>query len=708
MRVPYSWLMEYLKADVDPEKLGHVLTMGGLEVEEIRDFTSEDGKFNDQILITSATSNRGDLLSMIGVARHAAALLRAEWQMPSINMGLLGEPVGGGVDARADNLHIELADADADACPRYSGLVVDGVSVGDSPDWMAHRLEAAGMRPIANLVDCTNYVMLELGQPLHGFDYNLLQGGHIIVRLATEGEQILTLDKQWRVMTSRDLLITDPAGPAAIAGVMGGADTEMTWKTKKVLLESAHFDATTIRKTSLRLGLSSEASYRFERIVDPAGTLRALARVAGLILTTAGGRVEGNAVDACAREFAPLRVPLRPEKCNAVLGTDIAPSDMARSLEALGCEVEETNAEAFAVAVPTFRPDVEREIDLIEEVAIVTGYENIPTTVPGKLTQSGRLTSAQRFERRARQALRSAGLNESISYSMISPKDLDRMGYPQDAPERNMLPLASPMIAEQSHMRSTLLPSMLQAAEYNQHQRVEAVRLYEVANVFIPRAEGALPHEQLRAAGIIMGPYWSSRWNMPEQALLPDFFTIKGILEQLVAALGVQGVSYRATAHPACHPGQCAAVQLGDEQIGIIGKVSAAVCDAYDLANEAFVFEINLRALLDAACAYATYRQVPRFPAALRDIAIVVDDTPRNTCAALTSAIQEAGGEQLSSVEVFDLYADASRLGEGKKQLAFSLSFRTPQGTLTDEQVDELVDGIVSHLRTTMGAELRS
>mgnify|MGYP001055303130 FL=1 len=706
MRVPYSWLMEYLKADIEPERLGRVLTMGGLEVEEIRDFTSEDGKFNDQILITSATSNRGDLLSMIGVARHAAALLEAEWQMPSIDMGLLGEPVGGGADARADNLHIELADADA--CPRYSGLVVDGVSVSESPDWMAHRLEAAGMRPIANLVDCTNYVMLELGQPLHGFDYGLLQGGHIIVRLATEGEQVLTLDKQWRVMTARDLLITDPAGPAAIAGVMGGADTEMTWKTKNVLLESAHFDATTIRKTSLRLGLSSEASYRFERIVDPAGTLRALARVAGLILETAGGGVEGNAVDACAREFAPLRVPLRPEKCNAVLGTDIAPSDMARSLEALGCEVEETDAGTFTVSVPTFRPDVEREIDLIEEVAIVTGYENIPTTVPGKLTQSGRLTPAQRLERRARQALRSAGLNETISYSMISPKDLDRMGYAADAPERNLLPLASPMIAEQSHMRTTLLPSMLQAAEYNQHQRVEAVRLYEVANVFIPRTENELPHEELHAAGIIMGPYWSSRWNMPEQALLPDFFTIKGSLEQLVAALGVQGVSYCATAHPACHPGQCAAVQLGDEQIGMVGKLSAAVCDAYDLANEAFVFEINLRALLDTACGYATYRQVPRFPAALRDIAVVVDDTPESTCAALVSAIREAGGEKLSSVEVFDLYADQSRVGEGKKQLAFSLSFRTPEGTLTDEQVDELVDSIVSHLKTTMGAELRS
>ena len=706
MRVPYSWLMEYLNADTDPEKLGHVLTMGGLEVEEIRDFTSEDGKFNDQILITSATSNRGDLLSMIGVARHAAALLDAQWRMPDVDMGLLGEPVGGGAAARADNLHIELADAAA--CPRYSGLVVDGVTVGDSPDWMAYRLEAAGMRPIANLVDCTNYVMLELGQPLHGFDYDLLQGGHIIVRVATEGEQVLTLDKQWRVMTARDLLITDPAGPAAIAGVMGGADTEMTWKTKKVLLESAHFDSTSIRKTSLRLGLSSEASYRFERIVDPAGTLRALARVAGLILETAGGRVEGNAVDACAREFAPLRVPLRPEKCNAVLGTDIAPADMARSLRALGCEVEETNAEAFAVAVPTFRPDVEREIDLIEEVAIVTGYENIPTTVPGRLTQSGRLTPAQRLERRARQALRSAGLNETISYSMISPKDLDRMGYPQDAPERTMLPLASPMIAEQSHMRTTLLPSMLQAAEHNQHQRVEAVRLYEVANVFIPRAEGQLPHEELHAAGIMMGPYWSSKWNMPEQALLPDFFTIKGILEQLVAALGVQGVSYCASAHPACHPGQCGAVQLNGEQIGVIGKLSAAVCDAYDLASEAFVFEVNLRALLDAACGYATYRQVPRFPAALRDIAIVVDDTAENTCGALASAIREAGGERLSSVEVFDLYADARRLGEGKKQLAFSLSFRTPQGTLTDEQVDELVNGIVSHLKSTMGAELRS
>jgi phenylalanyl-tRNA synthetase beta chain len=358
--------------------------------------------------------------------------------------------------------------------------------------------------------------------------------------------------------------------------------------------------------------------------------------------------------------------------------------------------------------VPTYRPDVEREIDLVEEVAIVYGYENIPTTVPGKLTQSGRLTPAQKLERRARAAMRSAGLNETISYSMISAKDLDRMGYPEDAPERNMLPLASPMIAEQSHMRSTLLPSMLQAAEHNQRQRVESVRLYEVANVFEPRGQDELPHEQLHAAGMIMGPYWSSRWNMPDEALMPDFFTLKGVVEQLVAALGVTGVSYVAAAHPACHPGQCAGVELRGQGIGVIGKIAPEVQKEYDLAHEVFVFELDLRALLDAACQYSTYRQVPRFPAALRDIAVVVDDTPESTCEALEAAIRESGGEQLSGVEVFDLYDDAERLGAGKKQLAFSLSFRTREGTLTDEQVDELVEGIVTHLKDTMGAELRS
>ena len=706
MHVPYSWLMEYLKADIEAGELAHVLTMGGLEVEQVLEFTSADGEFRDQVLVTSVTSNRGDLLSMVGVARHAAALLGAQWQMPDIDMSLLGEPVTGKAEAANADMRIELANPQA--CPRYSGLVMDGLTVAESPDWLGYRLEAAGMRPIANLVDCTNYVMLELGQPLHGFDYNLLKDAHIIVRSAADGEQLLTLDQQWRSMTAQDLLITDPAGPTAIAGVMGGADTEMTWETTKVLLESAHFDATTIRKTSLRTGLSSEASYRFERIVDPDGTLRALARVAGLLLQTAGGTVIGEAVDACDADLSPLQLSLRVDKCNAILGTDISAEKMRDYLTALDFTIAADDDNKLQVTVPTFRPDVEREIDLIEEVAIVFGYENIPTTVPGRLMQSGRLTPTQKLERRAREALRAAGLNETICHSFIGAADLDRMGYPGDAPERNMLPLASPVSEDQTHMRTTLLPVLLQAAEHNQRHRVASIRLYEVGPAFFPRGENELPAERLHAAGIISGPYWAGAWNMPDDRLLPDFFTVKGIVEQLVAALGVERVSYAASEHPAMHPGQCAAVLLAGAQTGVIGKLSRRAQQQYDLDAEAYLFELDLGALFEAAALYSEYQPVPRFPAALRDIAVVVNDTPEHTAEALREAICEAGGEQLVAAEVFDVYRDTQRLGEGKKQLAFRLSFRTPEGTLTDEQVDELIAAIVAHLAEQLGAVLRS
>ena len=706
MRVPYSWLMEYLQADIGPAELARELTMGGLEVEEIQDWTSEDGKATDQVLVTSVTSNRGDLLSMVGVARHAAAVLGASWQMPQIDMGLLGEPVRGQTVAATEQVRIELANPSG--CPRYCGLMMDGVQVADSPDWMAHRLDAAGMRPIANLVDCTNYVMLELGQPLHGFDYSLLQDGHIIVRSATDGEQILTLDQQWRTMTESDLLIADSAGPVAIAGVMGGADTEMSWKTTKILLESAHFDPTSIRKTRLRLGLASEASHRFERVVDPDGTLRALARVAGLLQETAGGSIIGPAADACVADVSPRTIVLRAEHCNRVLGTALSAAQMQQYLEALGFETQIEADGRLQVAVPTYRPDVEREIDLVEEVAIVHGYQKIPTTVPGRLIQSGRLTPAQKFERRARATLRAAGLNETISYSMVSQRDLDRMGYTADAPERDMLALANPGSDEQSHMRSRLLPSLLQAAEHNQHQRVESVRLYEIARVFMPVANDKLPCERLHAAGLMMGPYWSSSWNLPDESREPDFYTVKGTVEQLVGTLGVDDVSYRSSDHPTMHPGQCAEILLGDRSIGIIGKLSSTVQAEYDLDRPAYAFELDLDALIECAGLYSEYQRLPRFPAALRDLAVVVDDTTENTAEALQQTVEEAGGEYLAEVTVFDVYADAERLGEGMKSVALSLTFRRSEGTLTDEQVDQQVSAIVAHLEEKLGAQLRA
>jgi len=739
MRVPYSWLMEYLQADISATDLAHVLTMGGLEVEEIRDWTSEDGQASDQVLVTKVTANRGDMLSMLGVARQAAALLQTTYTLPDIPSDFIADPVGGGLQATDGRVTIELADPVG--CPRYSGLLLEGIRLAPSPAWLAHRLESAGMRPLVNVVDCTNYVMLELGQPLHAFDFGLLRHGHIIVRKAAEGEQILTLDRQWRTLTAEDLLITDPSGPAALAGVMGGADTEINDKSTTVLLESAHFDPTTIRKTSLRLGLASEAGYRFERHVDPNGTLRALARVTQLIQQTAGGEIIGKALDARAEDFAPRPLTLRPERCNAILGTDLSADEMARCLKAIDFEVEglllddvgglsrprphrgaeagsgsgEPSHEAvefshtavLQVGVPRLRWDIEREIDLIEEVAIIYGYDNLPMTVPGKLAQSGLFTRRQKLTRQVGEVLRQCGLNESLSFSVSCPADLDRLGHGPDAAERTMLPLANPMIDTQSHLRTTLLPALLEAAEHNVRQRVTDVALYEINKAFLPVAGEPLPQEPQRVAGIIMGSVLTADWNAPETLKHPDFFLVKGVIEQVCESLGVTDVSFVRAVHPTFHPGRCASLIIGGAKAGVCGEVAEAVQEAYDLPERAYAFELDLEALLAAACDFKPYVPLPRFPAVGRDLALVLPDDDAHTAARLAEIIRAAGNEMLQTVAPFDLFMDPQRLGAGMKSLAFSLEFRAPDRTLTDEEVDTAMDAIRARVTTETGGKVR-
>lgn len=711
MRVPYSWLMEYLQADISAEDLAQALTMGGLEVEEVQQWTSEDGTASDQVLLTKVTANRGDLLSMIGVARHAAAVLGAAWRLPDIPWNRVAEPASGRTAVTDGRVTIELADPTG--CPRYSGLLMEGLTMRPAPRWLAHRLEAAGMRPLSHVVDCTNYVMLELGQPLHAFDYDRLRDGHIIVRRARAGERLETLDRQERELTPEDLLITDPAGPIALAGVMGGSSTEVGPHTTRVLMESAHFDPTSIRKTSLRLGLTSEASYRFERHVDPNGTLRAIARVTDLILATCGGEVVGRALDACAQDFSPRRLLLRPARCNAVLGTNLSAEEMARCLRAIDCSVSIT-PEGLEVEVPRLRWDIEREVDLIEEVIIVHGYDKLPLTVPGRLSQSGVLTRRQKQVRLVGEVLRQCGLNETLSFSVFGPGALDRLGLPAEAPERNMLALSNPMIDTQTHMRTTLLPAMLEACETNVRQRVTDVALYEINKVFVPRPGEPLPEEPLRVAGVLMGSMATSDWKStldrgqvsggPQE---PDFYTVKGIVQQVCDALGVTGTSFARAHHPAFHPGRCAHLLLAGESIGVLGELSAEVQQRYDLPARAYLFELDLEPLLAAACEYKPYRPLPRFPTLLRDLAFVCPDDAAHDAATLEELIRDAGGEYLRDVAAFDLFVNAERLGAGMKNLAYRLTFRADDRTLTDTEVDALIEQIKRTVTSKTQARFR-
>lgn len=692
MRIPYSWLKEFLQADIPAEELAEVLTMGGLEVEEIEEWSSADGQARDQILITKVTANRGDLLSIVGVARQAAALLGTSYKKPDFPPDILREVLSGGLKVSDSRVTIELADPQG--CPRYSGVLIEGVRLAPSPPWMAYRLEAAGMRPLINVVDCTNYVMLEWGQPLHAFDYELLHQGHIIVRRAEEGEPLQTLDEQWRTLCAEDLVIADPRGAVALAGVMGGANSEINERSTRVLLESAHFDPTSIRKTSLRLGLSTEASYRFERHVDPNGTLPALARVTQLILQTAGGHVASRALDARAENFAPRQITLRPARCNAILGMNLSVAEMQRCLEALDFAVEKTPAATdesgyvLQVSVPRLRWDIEREIDLIEEIAIVHGYDKLPATVPGKLAQAGLLSQRQRLVRQVGAVLRQGGLNEMLSFSFSSPAELDRLGYPADAPERNMLALSNPMNEAQSHMRTTLLPALLEAAAHNVRQRVRRVALYEINKVFLPKPGELLPAEPLRVAGLLMGSVLTANWNAPEALTQPDFFWLKGLVEQLCASLGLTNCHFARKQHPVFHPGRCAALFVASQEAGVLGEIAPQIQQAYELPERAYAFELDLELLLDKACDFKPYQPLPRFPPVRRDVAIVAPEDDEHAAARLEQIIRRAGGDILQHVELFDVFVDAERLGPGNRNLAYSLEFRAPDRTLTDEEVD--------------------
>ncbi|MBC7288652.1 MAG: phenylalanine--tRNA ligase subunit beta [Armatimonadetes bacterium] len=704
MRIPYRWLKELLPDAPEPEKLASALTMGGLEIEEIVSWRSEDGRAEDLVLLSKVTANRGDLLSMVGVARQAAAVLGIDWQPPSYSIAETEQPLVGWPVVQFSDATIEVQAPEA--CPRYSALLISGVRVGPSPDWLRWRLEAAGVRSICNVVDATNYVVWELGQPLHAFDFKLIVDGHVIVRMARDGEVIVTIDGQARALSSEDLVIADPKFPIALAGVMGGLDTEVRASTTRVLLESAHFDATTIRKTSLRVGLSTEASYRFERYVDPNLTLAALARAARIIQETAGGTIEGPALDLREREFAPRRISLRPARCNALLGTDIQADQMAAYLRRLGMEVQESAAaepEVLEVVVPTFRADVEREVDLIEEIAIVHGYDNIPLTIHGHLVGSGRLNPAQRLERRVRELLRECGLSENLSYSMMSPDDLDKLNLPPDAAERRIVRLANPMSADASVLRTTLLPALLNACLVNQNQGVADVALFEIAPVFIEQ-DGEKPAEPKRLAGVLMGNPFTAEWGL--QTSQVDFFWAKGIIEQLAEALGVE-LQWRPTSHPTYYPGQAAEVVLNGRVVGRVGRIAKSVLEAYDLRKDVYAFELDYDALAAAAQPLKQYSRLPVMPAARRDVAVVAPDDDQHSAAALADVIRQAGGELLESVTVFDVGADPKRFGPGRRSIAFRLVWRAPDRTLTDEEVEGLMAAVFEALRAA-GAEIRA
>jgi len=656
---------------------------------------AEYAGLSDTILELEITPNRPDCLCVAGVAREVGAVFDREAAMPASVPAETGAPVADSVTVTID---------DPDLCPRYTARLIRNVKIGPSPAWLAERVAASGARSISNIVDITNYVMFELGQPLHAFDADLLAKGSdgriaIGVRTAEEGERLTTLDGQGRTLTADTLLITDPSGPVALAGVMGGESTEVHDGTVNILLESACFNPGSVSRTSRRLGLFSEASSRFEKSVDRTACVAALDRAAALMAELAGGEVAPGVVDTYPAQANPRELDLRVWRMNELIGAEISAQESAAILTRLGCEVRGTDP--LHVVVPSFRPDLEREIDLVEEVLRIFGMEKVESTLPSGAGRLGALTREQRLRERIGANLRASGLNETMTYSFGDPDDTARLR--DELPEGEVYcELLNPMSAEQAVLRRTILPGLLRSVSANQRRGVQDVHLYEIGSTFTMSPGRKQPKERGAVAGVLAGAWHRPLWNEAAEPL--GFFDGKGILETLARELGIRRFKVRAAELPFLQPGRAAEVLVGGEVVGWLGEVHPLVLDAFDAEAPVTAFELSLAPLMRAAVDTKPFTDVPRFPAVELDVAMVVAEDV--TAERVEQAIVSAGGKLLASVRLFDVYRGKG-VPDGKKSMAFELSYRAADRTLTAEEVAATHERLVRKVAGAVGAELR-
>lgn len=652
---------------------------------------------DDEVLELDLTPNRSDCLSMLGAAYEVAALTGREVKLPEGS-------VHQAADKTADYVTVDVQATEA--CHHYSARYIKGVKIGESPLWLKNRLMAAGIRPINNVVDVTNYVMLEYGQPLHAFDADKIPGGKIVVRLACEGEVLVTLDDQERRLEPHMLVIADGSAPIALAGVMGGASTEVTADTVNLILESARFDGGVVRKTSRQLGLRSESSIRFEKEVDPSAVVPALDRAASLIAELAEGLAADGVAQVVAKKAEPRQIKVSLDRINSYLGTALSSLEVRTILARLQFSYEMDNNDVFAIVVPSRRGEITRDVDIIEEVARLHGYDNIPTTLLYGDVIPGALTKPQGIRREIRKRLADSGLHEVVSYSFTSPARTAL--FPALTDGAKPVKLAMPMSEERSVLRTSLLAQLLETAVYNRNRKNETAALFEIGSVFHTEEETltALPKEKHRFAALLTGNRKEAAWN--EKAAAYDFFDAKGIVETVLVALGLSDKASYAAAQPEhFHPGRTAAVTLDSAgesiTIGYVGQLHPAKQLELDL-DDTYLVELDLAPLYELADGELVYKPLPRFPAIERDIAVVVDDAV--AAADLTAVARDKAGELLESVSVFDVYT-GERLGAGKKSVALSLLYRHADRTLTDEEVTSLHAGVIQQLEQSFGAELR-
>ena len=658
----------------------------------------------DAVLDCEITPNRPDCLSMMGMAVETSAIFDRDThiELPQIKHEDTSVSVDDLVDVRVD---------DSALCSRYTARVVRGVKIGPSPAWLAERVAAAGMRPINNVVDVTNYVMMLTGQPLHTFDLGKLteRDGrrHVVVRAAHEGEQIVTLDNVERTLSANMCVITDDGNrPVCLAGVMGSLDSEIDETTHDVLLEAACFDSSHISRTSRNLSLISEASIRYERQVDRTRCPEVSRIAAALFEECCGATVVSGAIDVYPVPVEPATIVLRPARACAIAGADIPAAFMATRLTRLGCTVAEQADGTLAVTVPTNRPDLEREIDLIEEVVRLWGMDSVPATIPAAKNHIGGLTHDQRLVREVGQILRACGLNETLSYAFAAPDDLTRCGM-VDEGRGVPVKIMRPLVAEQSEMRRTLLPGLLTSVAYNEAHGSENVHLYEIGTLFHGRENASLPKERQSVAGVLSGAWGNITWNQKYAPL--RFFDGKGIVEELLAQLRVEKVRFRPAEGAGfgfLQPGRGAEVLSGGTVLGWIGEIHPEVRDAFDIALPVVAFELDLDKLLTCAHDQGAYAGFSTYPSVDVDLAIVVDESV--TYETLVQRLTSAGGKLLRDVRLFDVYRDEERVGADKKSMAFALTYRADDHTLTSDEVERVHGKLVTKVCRAVGGEVRS
>ena len=633
--------------------------------------------FDDSIVEFEITPNRPDCLSVIGLAREASATFKRPLKLHE------PEPHGcGGSIAEIVDIDIE----DGDLCPRYTARMVKNVKIAPSPRWMRERLRNSGVRPINNIVDITNYVMLEYGQPMHAFDFSCVEGGHIIVRTAREGETIQTLDGNERKLTPNMLCICDEHKPVCVAGVMGGANSEIVGDTAMVLFESANFNGVSVRRTASALGMRTDASSRYEKGLDMMNTIKAVERACELVELLGCGEVVDGVMDVVAKEKAPTVVKLEPDKINALLGTELSEDLMREILVSLGFILNGDD-----IYVPSWRGDVEHYSDIAEEVARFYGYNKIPCTLMRGETTRGGFSEQQRFDRAIGGAVRALGYDEIITYSFISPTYYDKIRMPKDSSLRNSLKILNPLGEDTSIMRTTILPSMLEIIARNHSYRNKSARLYELGKIYLPRKDGLADEPKY----LSLGAYGDG----------VDFFSFKGSIETLLHELRITDVKYVAcTDNDSYHPGRCAKVYAGETYLGVFGQIHPLVAANYGMDTEVYTAELSFDAMYEKRGDIPVYQPLPKFPAVTRDIAVVCDEAV--TVGALEESIRRGAKGLLKDVSLFDIYRGPG-VAIGKKSVAFNLVLRADDRSLTGEEADEDVQSILAALKADHDAVLR-